>query len=479
MSYEVYCTIERKEMKSILKENAVIKVLSKVFGKGELFLVGGAVRDIVICTCTTEIKDYDFTTPLTVEQIKHRLAQHSLPTIPLGEEFGTVGTIIAGEDVQITMFRQEDYEEGSRFPQVEPIDDLVEDLARRDFRMNAMAVDIHTFELIDPFDGKQDIADEIIRCVGVPTDRFKEDPLRMLRAYRFSFQKRFDIDPTVKIAIQKKARSIFTISAERQKMELDKILLNTDDYESGLALDEFFLPGNIGALIVPEVAALSHVVQPGPYHENSTVLEHTVKVVSYARGIDHKWAALLHDIGKPATYTVVPSDGDGFISHFYGHDKVGAMLVDGVCDRLKFSNESRARVRTMVGGHMQVAPMVRDSISKKTLRRFVDRNAPYHHDLIDLAECDIASHAHFKEEDLDAVVGLHRAVDDACVEEGKAYVLPPMLGDTIMAFYSIPEGPEVGRYIKLIVEGLLNDELHQLPTLEECIQYLTEEKAIV
>ncbi len=291
----------------------------------ELSLVGGVVRDALL---GFQINDLDFTTNATPEHIKSIAPRvEASSTYDIGEKFGTIGFVFAGEDdheplsVEITTYRSEHYPDESRHPHVHFGTDLIEDLARRDFTINAMAVNVMTGELIDPFDGQVDLAMATIRAVGDAEARFEEDPLRLLRAARFVSQLGFMIERDTFDAMIATAPSIERISRERIYAELTRLMTGT--YASH-ALEVLSETGLL-ALTMPELEPLAlETGDRGPVHREKDLWEHTKKVVDKApqRPVV-RWAALMHDAAKPMTRGY---DASGEI-HFIGHEREGAILA--------------------------------------------------------------------------------------------------------------------------------------------------------
>lgn len=312
-------------------------------GHGDMYLVGGCVRDYFM---GLENHDEDLTTPLTPDEIGGVLRQHGYPVIPVGAQFGTINTIVDGVQFEITTFRKEmGYTDGRHPDGVEYSRELLDDASRRDFTCNAMYYSMNRQELIDPYNGLQDIEDGVLCAVGDASDRFQEDALRMMRAVRICTIKGFDMDDSVMQAIQENKSLIQKVSAERKFAELSKILMS-DRPDVG-----FRLLDTSGLLqeVLPEVAALKACSQNSRYH-GENVFDHTMRALSLSEGTDVvRWSVLLHDIGKvPCRMTDVTG-----IDHFYGHPDVSKEMADVVLRRLRTSNEFRNDVLFCVGMHEQ------------------------------------------------------------------------------------------------------------------------------
>jgi len=301
----------------------------------ELHLVGGTVRDALM---GRPDEDLDFATdarPADVLAIVASLAQTTWET---GIEFGTVGAQIAGRMCEITTFRADRYDRVSRNPEVVYGDSLHDDLRRRDFTMNAMALSVagdRTFA--DPFGGLADLARGILRTPGTPAESFADDPLRMLRAARFVSTLGVSVAPEVRAAIEAMAGELGRITVERIQTELSKLLLGAAP-RAGL---ELFVDTGLADVVLPELPALRMAADEHGQHKD--VYAHTLQVLEQAIALEDepdltlRWAALLHDIGKPATRTFTPG---GRVT-FHHHEVVGARLARKRLKELRFSKHPR------------------------------------------------------------------------------------------------------------------------------------------
>jgi poly(A) polymerase len=325
----------------------VTKIISPVY------LVGGAVRDFIM---EKEVDDYDFTTPLTPEEIEETLKEKNPGRWVgvTGKKFGTIATKIylpirdCFVKVEITTFREEEYTEGNRKPKVVFIKNLEQDLIRRDFTMNAIAIRFKKghFHFIDPANGIDDIENGLIRGVGSAKQRFKEDPLRMLRAARFASTLGFDIEPITMKRIASAAPSILKTSKERWMIELDKLLVG-DDVIKGLNI---LADTRLLNYIIPELAIQVGYDQLTPY-QDFELWEHTYRTVAAVPKEDLilRWAALLHDVGKPFVAKMKPS---GEQKIYVGHELVGKEMAEKIGRYLKWSKDRIDTVSTIVGGHL-------------------------------------------------------------------------------------------------------------------------------
>lgn len=303
----------------------------------EAFAVGGCVRDTIL---GRNPQDWDITTSALPEQVKALFNR----TIDTGIQHGTVTVMIKRVGYEVTTYRVDgEYNDGRHPDSVEFTSNLIEDLKRRDFTINAMAYN-PTVGLIDAFDGIGDIERKLIKCVGVAEERFGEDALRILRAVRFSAQLGFEIENDTMKAIEKLAPTLEKISAERIRVEMEKLIVSNHPdklitaYKSGIT-----------KVIFPEFDKMMECPQNTPYHKYN-VGEHTIKVMENVENTkEMRWAALLHDIGKPQAITYDKKDPERM--HFYGHAHVGAEIAQKIMRRLKMDNKTIKFVTRLVYCH--------------------------------------------------------------------------------------------------------------------------------
>lgn len=313
-----------------------------------VYLVGGSVRDEILGRTP---KDYDFATPLFPDDIEDAIRKAGRKPYLIGKKFGTVGfkvkTETGYEYVEVTTFRNEKYKDGSRKPDVNFVKDITADLSRRDFTINAIAM---RGKKIDPFFGELDLRqNKIIKCVEQPSHRFKEDPLRMLRACRFSSQLGFDIEEKTFDAMRQLNYKILEVSRERWVMELDKLLM-TDKPSYGF---NFLMKSRLMNFMIPELALQYNYDQKSVYHD-LTLWEHTAKALDATpKDMNLRWAILLHDVGKPFVRTDKYSEGVWVKTNYIKHDMVGAEIVLRIAHYLKWSNERRKIVVNLVRNHLQ------------------------------------------------------------------------------------------------------------------------------
>ena len=343
----------------------ILEKVTEMMKPHPVYAVGGCVRDYCL---GIEPKDYDFCTPATPDEIENCVKSKSRRAYLIGKKFGTIGCKIDGDMIEITTFRSETYEEGNRKPNVEFVKSIHEDLSRRDFTINAMAIRLTKghFRIIDPFCGQEDLEKRIIRAVGTPKQRFKEDPLRILRAIRFACRFDFEIEEATYKKMQKMSIHILDISKERWMMELDKILIS-DHVGRGL-IDLW--ESNLFKYMIPELDLQKGYDQNSEYHCWDLDV-HTIKVVEATpKDINLRWAALLHDIAKPFVRTnkpaLVDADEDSVLentikmkSNYIGHEILGAEMTDRIALHLKWSKERRESVVKLVRNHLKEDSLLR------------------------------------------------------------------------------------------------------------------------
>lgn len=318
-----------------------------------VYAVGGCVRDYILNTIP---KDYDFATNAKPEEIQEKIKSSGRKPYLIGKRFGTLGCKIDGQMIEITTFRKETYEFGNRKPKVEYISSLTEDLSRRDFTINAMAMRLHKEKLriIDNYKGKEDLQKKIIKCVGNSKIRFKEDPLRILRAVRFATTFDFQIEEKTANRINKMSYLLLSISKERWIQEIDKILVN-DNVSKGL---ESLFYHKIFTYILPELQLQLNYNQNSKYHD-FTLAEHTIKVVREAQKagepIEVLWACLLHDIAKPFIRT---NNKNGY-SNYINHEILGAEMAEKTAKYFNWSNKRKETVKTLVFNHLKDDSLLR------------------------------------------------------------------------------------------------------------------------
>ncbi len=421
----------------------------------ELYLVGGAVRDHLRGIALKDLPDLDFATSALPTESARILREGGLPVFTVGSRFGTIGTILGGDgkrrEVQVTTFRGEVYVNGSRKPRVTFGKDLQADLARRDFSINAMAMTADR-RLVDPYGGRLDLEQGILRTVGDPRTIFREDPLRTLRAARFISTLGMRPEPEVTEAVRELAPEILTVSRERWLLEMNRLLVGSG-VESALG----FLAdtGLLGHLLPEAQAMVEFQASQGRFHHKA-LWPHTVAVVGQAPPrIAIRWAALLHDTGKVTTRSV---DAAGEV-HFHGHEATGAVLADAVARRFRFDRALWQRVRALVLMHQRPA-LYDGTWTDAAVRRLIRDAGETLEDLLDLSRADVTSHRPgVREAVLARLTDLQARAAELIRIEGGGPLLPKGIGQEIMLRFGIEAGPRVGeikeRLEQAVLDGLL------------------------
>ncbi|HET8628167.1 MAG TPA: HD domain-containing protein [Thermomicrobiales bacterium] len=402
-----------------------------------LYLVGGPVRDLLLGQTPA---DLDFASDAAPDAIRAAAAAAGADAVyATNERFATIGARIEGEAVEITTFRG-DMAGG------DPRDALRADLALRDFTVNAMALPLAADTApIDPFDGRGDLARRTIRAVEDPDDRFAEDPLRALRAVRFAAQLGFAIEPATRAAVAAFAPRVAAVSAERVGAEWTRLLL-APHAAGGLRLAESL---GLLAATLPEVAPLADFSAEG----SKDLWLHTLKVVARTPARPAaRWAALLHDVAKPRTYSVAGGE-----VHFFGHEALGARIARQTLKRLKFDRGLAEAVGRLIELHGRPA-QYDDTWTDGAVRRLMLEVGPHLDDLLDLARADVTS----ARADVQRRAGARIAALAArCArlreEEELARLQSPLDGVALMALFNRPPGPwirPVKDYLRdLVIDG--------------------------
>ncbi len=397
------------------------------------YWVGGCVRDQLL---QRSPKDYDIATDASPDQVLARFPAGR----PVGRSFGVVLVPDAdGRMVEVATFREDHGILDGRHPQTVTFSDARADALRRDFTINALFMDPETGEILDYVGGRDDLDRRLIRTVGDPQRRFGEDYLRMLRAIRFAASLQFDIEPATFAAIQATAGCISRISADRIRIELTRLLL--ESVQAGDAVDCLDRSGLLAALL-PEVCAMHGVEQPPEFHPEGDVWTHT-RIMLNAMATDDPvlaWAVWLHDIGKPATAIEV----DGRL-RFDRHASVGAEMANLILRRLRFSNRDREAVVDAIRSHMRFADVLNMRPAK--LRRWMAEPLfP-----IELALHRLDCHASHGKNDV------RRHIEALRAEMASQPTLPPrwIRGADLLAL-GLPPGPPIGYWLNEAYEAQLN-----------------------
>jgi len=436
-----------------------IKGLAEAFAAAgfELALVGGPVRDAFL---GRKVHDLDFTTSATPDQIEKLVKPLADAIWDVGRAFGTIAAQLGEHTVEITTYRADSYDGSSRKPDVVFGSSLEEDLFRRDFTMNAMALTLPEVKLVDPCNGLEDLLAGILRTPIEPEISFQDDPLRMMRGARFTSQLGAVIHPDTMAAMTTLAPRIADISAERVREELTR-LLATESPRQGL---EVLVETGIADIVLPELPALrlesdEHAHHKDVYQHTLTVVEQAIeeekrRFPEQAPDVVLRVAALLHDIGKPATRRF---EGGGVVT-FYHHDVVGAKLAKKLLKALRFDNNTIDSVARLIELHLRFFGYSEQAWTDSAVRRYVRDAGEELERLHILVRADVttrnkrkADHLSFAYDDLEARIAV------LAEQEELQAIRPELDGEAIMAILDLPPGREVGEAYRFLLELRLDE----------------------
>ncbi len=426
-----------------------------------LYLVGGSVRDAVLGRhgamppvsegqAQTQQADFDFTTDALPDQVERIIAPYTEAMWLVGKRFGTISARVAGVTLEITTHRGDTYREESRKPEVVMGTSLAEDLLRRDFRINAMAVDFtagRPFTIIDPFSGMADLAERMIRTPGAPEVSFSDDPLRMMRAARFAAQLGFKIDSEVLEAMTAMASRLDIVSRERIRDELDKIMTSPKP-SRGLRV---LVDTGLAAHFLPELPALA--LEQDPIHRHKDVLEHTYVVIDKTSpNLELRLAALFHDVGKPATRRYDPTGVS-----FHNHDVVGAKMTKKRMRELRYSAAAVNTVARLVYLHLRFHTY-QAGWTDKAVRRYVVEAGPLLDPLNELTLADCTTRNQKKVLVLeDRMTELKERIVELREREEFEAIRPDLDGTEVMEILGLSPSPEVGVAMKFLLQLRLDE----------------------
>lgn len=445
--------VQARAVQELLRIAPVIDELGARFtAAGEqIALVGGPVRDAMLGRLQN---DLDFTTSARPEVTERLVRGWADATWDIGRQFGTIGCRRGPWQIEITTYRSETYDPASRKPEVDYGASLAGDLGRRDFTVNAMAISLPGREFEDPYGGIVDLAHQVLRTPGRPEDSFGDDPLRMMRAARFAAQLGFTVAPEVRQAMTDMAERITIVSAERVRDELVKLVCSLRP-RVGLSL---LVETGLAAHVLPELPTLA--LERDEHHRHKDVYEHTLTVLEQTIDLEDRlpeggpdftarFAALMHDIGKPRTRRF---QSDGTVT-FHHHDVVGAKLTRKRMRELRFSTEETGRVAKLVELHLRFHGYGEGQWTDSAVRRYV-RDAgdllPWLH-VLTRADCTTRNQRKADR--------LRRSYDDLeeriarlSEQEELASIRPDLDGNQIMEILGIPAGPLVGTAYQYLLE---------------------------
>lgn len=417
----------------------VSRILDTLMQAGfEAYAVGGCVRDSILGKTP---QDWDITTSAKPDEVKKIFPK----TIDTGIAHGTVTVMLEREGFEVTTYRIDGKYEDSRHPkEVTFTPNLLEDLKRRDFTINAMAYN-HRDGLVDAFDGIGDLERKIIRCVGNPMERFDEDALRMMRAVRFAAQLGFSIDAQTIEAIKKLAPTLKKISAERIQTELVKLLVSSHPEEMRTLYET-----GITAVMLPEFDAMMETAQNNPHHMY-TVGEHTIAALqNIAEDKVLRLTMLLHDVAKPVCRT----EDDKGIHHFYNHPKMGSKMAGNILRRLKFDNDTTDRVCRLVEWHDDNPPVTEKSIRRAMVRLGTEAYPA----IFAVKRADILAQSAYHRTEKLKYVDEYEKCCQKILEQKQCLCLKDLAvtgGDLIAA--GMKPGKEMGKVLKELLDIVLED----------------------
>ncbi|MGA8213008.1 MAG: CCA tRNA nucleotidyltransferase [Candidatus Sulfotelmatobacter sp.] len=416
----------------------------------QAYLVGGCVRDLLL---KREPADYDVATSATPAQVMEIFpdtyavgAQFGVALVPLLEDQGArreENTLPKVKAVEVATFRSDlGYSDGRRPDEVRFTQDPREDVARRDFTINGMMLDPVSGEVLDFVGGRRDLDAGIIRAIGEPEQRFAEDKLRMLRAVRFAARFEYAIEAETLAAIQSLAHEIQVVSCERVRDEFTKMLTEGHARRAFLLLDESGLLKGV----LPEISAMKGVEQPPEFHPEGDVFVHTLLLLENLPQLCSPtlaWGALLHDVGKPATFRVAPDR-----IRFDNHVDIGVKIAEEICERLRFSNHDAAQVLALVDNHMRFGHVAR--MKESTLKKFL--RLPGFEEHLALHRADsLASHSN---------LSTYELIREKLVEIPPEKIRPTALvsGDDLIAA-GYPPGPRFREILEAVEDAQLEGRL--------------------
>jgi poly(A) polymerase len=429
--------------------SGAIEVVRRLHAAGFIaYLAGGCVRDLIMGRTP---KDFDIAT----NAIPDKVIELFPNSVAVGKSFGVVRVPVAENWYEVATFRKDSPYVDGRHPSSITFSDPATDAQRRDFTINALFCDPRERTIIDYVDGTGDITRKLIRAVGTPLDRFREDHLRLLRAVRFAATLDFALEPATAEAIRTTASRVAAVSAERVRDELTRLLL-----EARRAGDALLLLSELGLLnvVLPEIAAMHGTAQPPEYHPEGDVFQHTVIMLNEMQNPDARlaWSVLLHDVGKPPTAQL--KEGRW---RFERHANVGADAARSILNRLKFSSDDIEAITHMVGNHMRFIDVA--SMRRATLRRLV--GSPTFVSEMELHRLDCAS-SHGDLSNYHYLTEFRRQMDSEPMLPA-----PWITGRDVMAL-GITEGPEVGAWRKRAYDAQLEGTF---PDREALLTWLRNE----
>ncbi|MFE3765241.1 CCA tRNA nucleotidyltransferase [Streptomyces sp. NPDC059104] len=441
--------VQRRAVSELLRVAPVADELGRRFQEAgfRLALVGGSVRDALLGRLGN---DLDFTTDARPQDVLKIVRPWADSVWDVGIAFGTVGAQKDGFQIEVTTYRSEAYDRTSRKPEVSYGDSIEQDLVRRDFTVNAMALALPEQRFVDPHGGLEDLAAGVLRTPGTPEESFSDDPLRMLRAARFAAQLDFEVADEVVAAMREMSDRIEIVSAERVQGELNKLLLSAHPRKGlGLLVDT-----GLADRVLPELPALR--LERDEHHRHKDVYDHSLIVLEQAIALEEdgpdlvlRLAALLHDIGKPRTRRF---ESDGRVS-FHHHEVVGAKMTKKRMTALKYSNDMVKDVSRLVELHLRFHGYGDGEWTDSAVRRYVRDAGPLLERLHKLTRSDCTTRNKRKANALSRTYdGLEERIAQLQEQEQLDAIRPDLDGNEIQRVLEINPGPMVGKAYAFLLE---------------------------
>ena len=451
-------------IKDIINQNKrlakISRVISELSDETQInaFLVGGCVRDLMLNPLAESI-DVDIMVEGDGIDFAEKLAKKiNVPKIVPFKKFATAKIPYNEYEIEVASARLEKYDESSRSPSEVVMSNIEDDLLRRDFTINAMAVSLNKEnfgEFFDPFNGMEDLSNKILRTPLDSDTTFSDDPLRMMRAAYFASKLSLAIDPSCLESIKNNAERITIVSQERKTNELLKIL-GTKKPSIGLNILQ---EAGLMEFVFPEIAVMYGLDQSNEYHHKD-IFYHTLEVVDNAAQLsdklDLRLAALVHDIAKPKTRRLSKSKG----YTFYGHDDVGARMLKGISSNMKFSNSTRDYIAKLTALHLRPISLAKKDVTDSAIRRLIVDAGEEIDDLMKLCRADITTK---NPKNITKYLGNFDRVEKRMnevieIDKLKAFQ-SPVRGDEIMKMFDLDPGKEVGKIKTMVEDAIINGEI--------------------
>ncbi len=466
-------------IKDIINQNKRLAKISKIVSdlstesNIKSYLVGGCVRDLMLNPSADSI-DIDIMVEGDGISFAKLLARKmNVPKVVPFPKFATAKIPYHEYEIEVASARLESYDKSSRNPSSIQISNIQDDLLRRDFTINAMAISLNENnfgEFFDPFNGMEDLKNKILKTPLNPDNTFSDDPLRMMRACYFASKLSLEIEPECLLSIQNNSERISIVSQERITNELFKIL-GTDRPSIGLNILQ---QSGLMEYIFPEISIMYGLDQSNEYHHKD-IFYHTLEVVDNAaklsNNVDLRLAALVHDIAKPKTRRLSKSKG----YTFYGHDDVGARMLKGVAESMKFSNSTRDFITKLTALHLRPISLAKKEVTDSAIRRLIVDAGEEIDDLMTLCRADITTK---NPKNISKYLANFDRVDKRIkevieIDKLKAFQ-SPVRGDEIMKMFNLSPGKEVGKIKTMIEDAIINGEIKN--DYSSAISFLTKIK---